>query len=79
MEHQESGIRRAIKALNTQVELAARLGVRQQAVSAWVVQGFVPMNRAREISHMSGVPVADLVNPRVLKLLQESESEGGEA
>lgn len=78
MEPQESGIRRAIKAVGTQMEMAARLGVKQQAVSVWVVQGFVPMSRARDVARMTGVPVADLVSPKVLAVMEEIESEGGE-
>ena len=49
----------------SQVLLAAELGVTQAAVSKWLVQGFVPLQRAIEIEAIYGVPRTALVHPRL--------------
>lgn len=63
---QQTGIADAIKAAETQEQLAATLGVSQQAVSAWLTQGFVPKDRAREIEMQYGIPRARLLDPKLL-------------
>lgn len=61
-----SGIADAIKAAETQEALAIKLGVTQQAVSAWLKQGWVPRDRAKEIENQYGVPRARLVDPKIM-------------
>lgn len=62
----QTGIAAAIKAAESQAVLANTLGVTQQAVSAWLKQGWVPVDRAREIEMHYGVPRARLIDPRVM-------------
>lgn len=84
MEREESGIELAVRATATpespngsQEALAQKLGVSQQAVSEWVRRGWVPLKRAVEIEMLLGVPRAQLVNPRVLELIDAGDAEGG--
>lgn len=63
-----SGIAQAVKAALTQEALAEKLGVTQQAVSAWLKQGWVPLERAIEIEAEYGIPRAKLANPRIMAM-----------
>lgn len=54
-------IDRAIEAVGTQRNLARMLGITDQAVSAWVAAGFVPLSRLKDVSRLTGVPVGDLL------------------
>lgn len=60
-----SGIQNALKQAGTQVKLAAALGVSQQIVSMWLKRGWVPLQRAKEIEILYGVPRSTLINPRI--------------
>ena len=66
-----SGITAACAAAGNQARLAEDLGVTQQAVSAWVRQGWVPLHRAKEIEARYGVPRSKTMNPRVADLVSE--------
>jgi DNA-binding transcriptional regulator YdaS (Cro superfamily) len=50
--------------------LAEALGVSQQAVSQWKAHGYVPPRRARQITELTGVPVAELVHPHIAELMR---------
>lgn len=63
-----TGIADAVAAVGSQLQLATRLGVTQQAVSNWVTQGWVPHKRAVEIECLTGVPRTRLVDPKILEL-----------
>lgn len=54
-------IDRAIEAIGSQTNLAKALGIKPQAVSAWVATGHVPLPRLKEVSALTGVAVADLL------------------
>jgi DNA-binding transcriptional regulator YdaS (Cro superfamily) len=71
---QASGISKAIEAAGSQHALAGELGVTQQAISRWLLRGWVPRRRAMEIENQYGVPRATLVDP---KLLDAVSSENG--
>lgn len=58
-------LNKAIAAAGGQVELARKLGVTQQAVSKWATLGYVPLKRAHEIEHVTGVPRRGLLSPLV--------------
>lgn len=60
-----TGVEKAITSAGSQANLAAALGVKQQAVSAWLKKGFVPPKRAAEIEHQFGVPRATLVSQKL--------------
>lgn len=57
----KKAIVRAIEAAGTQRNLAQTLGITDQAVSQWVKDGCVPLNRIKEVSRVTGVPVGDLL------------------
>lgn len=59
----------------TQVLLAEKLGVKQQAVSLWLKRGWVPLLRAKEIESLYGISRGRLVNPRIKGLVL---SDGGD-
>jgi len=66
-----TGISTACEAAGNQARLAEGLGVTQQAVSAWVRQGWVPLHRAKEIEALYGVPRSKTMNPRVADLVSQ--------
>lgn len=72
--HQQNGVAKAIRAAGTQQKLAAQLGVSQQAVSAWLERGWVPLRRAQEIEASLGIPRSTLINPRIADLVDLPES-----
>jgi DNA-binding transcriptional regulator YdaS (Cro superfamily) len=65
----QSGIADAVATAGSQDQLAAQLGVTQQAVSVWVTQGWAPRKRAVEIECLTGIPRARLVDPKILDLV----------
>lgn len=65
-----NGVQRAIAAVGGQVKVGEKLGVTQQAVSSWVRRGFVPLMRADELAQISGVPARELMNPRVVRMVE---------
>jgi DNA-binding transcriptional regulator YdaS (Cro superfamily) len=69
------GIDFAVRVAGSQAKLAVQLGVTQQAVLKWVKQGYVPLPRAREIEALLGVPRNTLIDPKVLDLLTDFNSE----
>lgn len=74
-----SGIEQAVNQAGSQSALAALLSSRfphkrhitQQAISQWVNQGFVPIDRVKEVAHISGVPMLTLVSPEVRAVVDE--------
>jgi DNA-binding transcriptional regulator YdaS (Cro superfamily) len=58
-----------VAAAGNQSNLASSLGVTQQAVSKWLRRGWVPLARAAEIEHLFGIPRKQLINPRLVDLL----------
>jgi DNA-binding transcriptional regulator YdaS (Cro superfamily) len=69
-----NGVARAIRAAGSQQKLAAHLGVSQQAISAWLERGWVPLRRAQEIETSLGIPRGTLINPRIADLVDLPES-----
>jgi DNA-binding transcriptional regulator YdaS (Cro superfamily) len=68
------GIDEAVEVAGSQEKLAQCLGVTQQSVAKWVKRGYVPLDRAREVEGVLGVPRKTLVNPRVVELLSDWET-----
>lgn len=64
-----TGIADAVNAAGSQADLAATLGVTQQAVSVWLARGWVPLRRAQEIEAQFGIARGRLINPRVMALM----------
>ncbi len=75
-EKEVTGIERAIVAAGGQRKLADALGVTQQAVSGWLISGYVPLDRAREIETQFGVNRMALINPRIADLVDTPSVEG---
>lgn len=70
-----TGIQKAIELAKGQVNLAKTLGVRQQAVSQWLAQGWVPKDRAKEIEAIFGIPRIELISPKLRDLLEPTTFE----
>ena len=64
-----SGIQRAVKIAGGQVNLAKTLGVSQQYISLAVRQGYISPDRALEIEMEYGIPRQELVNPKLIRIL----------
>ena len=62
-------VEQAVAAAGSQVKLALALDVSQQAVSKWLLRGWVSPKRAAEIEHLFGVPRQKLMNPRLVDLV----------
>ena len=79
-EQRMTGIAKAVEIAGGQRPLANKMSkdindpngvdtVSQQAVQQWLVAGYVPLERAVQINELTGVAVADLVNPRIIEVL----------
>lgn len=64
-----NGIQRAVQYAGSQERLAEKLGVTQQAVSAWLRRGYVPELRAVEIEQVYAIPRGDLISPRLREIV----------
>jgi hypothetical protein len=60
-----SGIQRAVKLAGGQNELGAMIDVTQQNISKWCISGYVPLNRALQISELFDIPARSLVSPKI--------------
>lgn len=69
-----SGIAIACHLAGSQAGVARALGVKQQAVSKWIKQGWVPLRRGLEIETLFGVDRFTLINPRIRDLVSAVES-----
>ena len=58
-----------VRQAGSQGKLARQLGVAQQTVYQWTVQGYVPVGRLVEIENLYGVHRSKLINPRLKDLL----------
>ena len=57
------GIKVAVQIVGGQEEMARALGVKQQAVSLWVLRGYAPEKHVDQISNITGVPTSVLMRP----------------
>jgi len=73
---QNSGIADAISVVGSQDALAKIIGCTQQNISAWVTQGFVPVEHVVAVEQATGVPRERLVKPKLLELLRPETFEG---
>ena len=73
---QSSGIAEAVSAVGSQEALAKIVGCTQQNISAWVTQGFVPVEHILAVEQATGVPRERLVKPKLLELLRPETFEG---
>jgi DNA-binding transcriptional regulator YdaS (Cro superfamily) len=62
------GIAAAVSAAGSQAKLARQLGISQQAVQKW--RDYVPLHRVIEVEQLTGIPRQQLVNPRLVDLLE---------
>lgn len=66
-----TGIERAIETAGGEAQLGEKLGVTQQAVNKMKHKGFAPQERAAQIAELTGVAVRDLLDPKIVKLMEE--------
>ena len=64
-----TGIAGACMLAGSQANVAKALGIKQQAISKWVKQGWVPLKRGQQIEKLYGVDRFTLINPKIRKLL----------
>mgnify|MGYP002776033164 CR=1 FL=1 len=64
----KTGIELAIEAVGSQEALATAVGCTQQNVSFWKRQGFVPVEHLVVVEQSTGVPRAQLINPRISEI-----------
>jgi len=65
----KTGIARAVEAAGGQSALARLLDVSQQAVQQWLLAGYAPTSRVATISIATGVAAVDLLDPRIIEVL----------
>lgn len=65
------GIDIVIDKVGSQTALARELGVLPQAVQKWVMHGYVPLSRVKEIADKYEVDPFSLINPELLTLLKD--------
>ena len=65
-----TGIQKIIVLAGSQQAVADFCGVRQQAVSEWERQGFVPADRVAALEKRYGVDRRHLINPRLRALFE---------
>lgn len=63
-----TGLYRAVNAYGAVSKLAKAMGVSRQVMYSWLQRGFVPTGRAAEVSQLTGVPTAELIDPKLRKL-----------
>lgn len=68
-----TGIEKAIEAAGSETALGEVLGVSQQAVNKWKVQGYVPQGRVEQLSRMYEIPRDDLLDPQIVALFKDWE------
>lgn len=61
----------AVSYAGRQVDLARALNVSRAAVCVWCRQGYVPVARAVEIEKLYGVRRSELVNPKLIQLINQ--------
>lgn len=73
MERPETGVDRAITKMGGGPEgkraIAALFGISEQAINNFARKGWFPTDRARVVSEVTGIPVADLVRADIRPLL----------
>lgn len=50
-------------------QIATALGITPQAISNFERKGWFPLERARQVSELYGIPLADLVRPDIRQTL----------
>lgn len=70
------GVDAAIEAAGGQEPLAKIIGCTQQNISAWRVQGWVPVEHVIAVEQATGVSRERLVKPKLLELLRPESFEG---
>lgn len=65
--------RRVISSAGSQQQVARELGVTQAAVSKWLVRGWAPVPRAREMEALFGVSRMELIKPELADALTPVE------
>ena len=68
-----AALREAIEKAGNQAEMGAQLGVSQASVSKWLVRGWVPLKRAKEIEATYGIDRMRLVHPGIIDALAPVE------
>jgi len=71
-ETQSDILREAVKSAGGQDEVAESLGVSQQAISAWVNRGYVPVHRARQFAAVVGLTPSEVVSDTLREVFKSA-------
>ena len=69
----------AVELAGGMAALAAKLGVKRQAVYPWVVRGYVPPLRAIQIEKLFGIARQDVMDPRLKAVLGGTANKAAKA
>lgn len=78
-----TGLDRAVALAGSQVELAQRVGVSQQAIGEWVARGFLPVGRIDDVLNAidpgcKHIKPRDLLDPELVAIMDRANGKGGE-
>ena len=77
----ESGIDKAVRLAGSQQQLATRVGITQQAIGEWVLQGFIPPGRIDDVLNAVDkgcvhIKPRDLLSPELITLMDKINGGG---
>lgn len=62
----------AVEAAGSISALSRKLNVSHQVANRWIKRGYVPLQRARQISTIYGLPMRELVAPALRELIDDA-------
>lgn len=68
-----TGIDKCVTAAGSQLAVAERLDITQQAVNGFVQKGYFPIDRAIQAQRIWGVPFVELVRPDIAAAILSSK------
>ncbi|MFL6728085.1 MAG: YdaS family helix-turn-helix protein [Sphingomicrobium sp.] len=69
-----SGVQQAIDKAGGKKPLADLFGVTEQAINRFLTKGYFPLERARQVADVYGIPLADMVRDDIALALRSASS-----